>query len=491
MIAKPPPILPTLPSWVNVSTSEEVTVNRTASSTLNTQSSTQAKLSSTTADKSPISILYGDQWCGGKIDYIAQHGSNLVIRAIFCVGPVLSVDEIKINESSFATGDYTGDPDFKGDYTTWAGLQTLPVNVLVNWIFTHAGKTYRVKETFTIGAGENTSSYSPTSASYLYEQLLTNITLNTYTGTDTQGIDPILLGLFPGYDETLVIPNTPEGFCYTVLQIPLSQYSGGLPTITAKIRGKLVWNPNTLLTEYSDNPALCLADLLRSTTYGMGVSVDDVSLIEAAAYCDDLILSEPRASLNLEIDSTKLTSTWVDVLRAYAYVYIAWGETVKFIVDKANTPTHILKVLPEESVDLLASIPKRTWLSRTDRPNQVRVIYTNPNNNYNDSSVTVETAEVTNATEVVRLTEIKMPGLLSEQQALNFANRRLLAAQYEVWSTDFKLLDMGEELIPGNVVSVEVVPGLPTEDVRVIKRTRQAIGRYTITARRYKAEVYV
>ena len=485
---------PTWADWQSATSSNvQESVSRTPARTLNTQRSTQRKLVTKTADRSPLSIVYGNTWCGGKIDYIKQQGSHLVMRALFCVGEVESVDEVRINDASYATGDYTASPDFKGDYATWAAAQsiaTTDVDIVGGWIFTHSNNTYRVKESVTVLMGDDLASYSPSAAIYLYEILLTNVEINIYTGTQAQGIDPILLSYEPTYNETLLLAGTLDAVCYAVIKIPLAQYGQGLPNITARIRGRKVFDPRTNTAVYSNNPALCLADLITSTTYGMGFSVDNTSLTTAANYCDEVIAGEPRSSVNLELDKADTTASWVDILRAYAFTFLDWNDTVKFILDAASAPTHTLKIAPESGADILNSVPTRKWLEQTQRPNRIRVIFTDPGNNYNDSSVIVETLEVATGATKERLSEIRMPGILSEQQALNLANRRLLAAQYEKWDIAFDVLDIGIEIESGDVVNIETVPGTNPVPARVLNRSMTSIGRYSISARQYKQEVY-
>ena len=62
----------------------------------------------------------------------------------------------------------------------------------------------------------------------------------------------------------------------------------GIPNITAKVKGKKVYDPRTSTTAWSDNPALCIRDYLINTRYGKGLStsaLDDTSFEDAA---DDL-----------------------------------------------------------------------------------------------------------------------------------------------------------------------------------------------------------
>lgn len=51
----------------------------------------------------------------------------------------------------------------------------------------------------------------------------------------------------------------------------------GIPNISAVVRGKKVYNPDTGVTEYSNNPALCILDYLKDTKYGLGVTDEEIN----------------------------------------------------------------------------------------------------------------------------------------------------------------------------------------------------------------------
>jgi hypothetical protein len=81
-----------------------------------------------------------------------------------------------------------------------------------------------------------------------------------------------------------------SGYTYIVLTIDLnmSRFQGGPPNITAKLRGKKVYDYRTATTGYSTNPALCVADFLTSV-YGYSATsgqIDNAAAIAAANACD-------------------------------------------------------------------------------------------------------------------------------------------------------------------------------------------------------------
>ena len=73
-------------------------------------------------------------------------------------------------------------------------------------------------------------------------------------------------------------------------------FPGGIPNITVDVEGKNdIWDPRTQTSVYSENPALCLADYMSNSTWGIGAKIgtadgiDELALVEAANICDETI----------------------------------------------------------------------------------------------------------------------------------------------------------------------------------------------------------
>ena len=68
-------------------------------------------------------------------------------------------------------------------------------------------------------------------------------------------------------------------------------YPSGIPNITAIVRGRKVYDPRTGLSAWSQNAALCTADLIASREWGFGAAygaeIDTAELIAAANICDE------------------------------------------------------------------------------------------------------------------------------------------------------------------------------------------------------------
>lgn len=66
----------------------------------------------------------------------------------------------------------------------------------------------------------------------------------------------------------------------------------GVPTITADVDGRIVYDPRDGQYRFSTNPWLCIRDYLTNTRYGRGIPesvIDDVSFTTEANHCDELV----------------------------------------------------------------------------------------------------------------------------------------------------------------------------------------------------------
>jgi hypothetical protein len=76
---------------------------------------------------------------------------------------------------------------------------------------------------------------------------------------------------------------------YIRLEYDADVFGGGIPTFTAVVKGKRVFDPRTNTTAYSDNAALCIRDYITSA-YGLSDStVDDTFFSSAANDCDEAV----------------------------------------------------------------------------------------------------------------------------------------------------------------------------------------------------------
>lgn len=161
------------------------------------------------------------------------------------------------------------------------------------------------------------------------------------------------------------------------------KYDNGLPSVTAIIRGKKVYDPRTATTAWSDNPALIVRDYLTNTKYGLGEStsnIDDTRLATAANICDETVTTD--SSTRYTCNGAWLTSQVpVDLLNQLmatcaGMLWYAQGEW-RIKAGKYVAPTITLN-----EDDLRGNLSISTRHSRRANFNKVRGTFKGPASNY-------------------------------------------------------------------------------------------------------------
>ncbi|WP_408595468.1 phage tail protein [Limnohabitans sp.] len=112
------------------------------------------------------------------------------------------------------------------------------------------------------------------------------ITVTKHLGTPGEAADAALTADVPKWTSACKLSNC--AYLYVKLKYDRNAFSG-LPTITADVRGRTLFDPRDGQTRYSNNPALVLRDYLSNTIYGRGIAssaIDDTSIAAAANACD-------------------------------------------------------------------------------------------------------------------------------------------------------------------------------------------------------------
>ena len=112
------------------------------------------------------------------------------------------------------------------------------------------------------------------------------LTVTKHLGTPGEAADAALTADVPKWTSACKLSNC--AYLYVKLKYDRNAFSG-LPTITADVRGRTLYDPRDGQTRYSNNPALVLRDYLSNTIYGRGISssaIDDTSIAAAANACD-------------------------------------------------------------------------------------------------------------------------------------------------------------------------------------------------------------
>ena len=206
-------------------------------------------------------IIYGKMRVGGAVVYDESTGDNnkLFHRIIAVAGhEVESFDKIYLNDE-VVTLDSNGNVTSPAKYVKNGLKRVRQLNSSgeYEWVY-QASTNYLVRFKFHNG--------SPTQAAD------TNLVAESEHWTSEHKLSGI-------------------AYMYVRLEHDADAFPNGMPTITAEVKGKKVYNPATSTTAWSDNPALCLRDYLTSS-YGLkeeDANIDDTLVNSAVTVCDTLV----------------------------------------------------------------------------------------------------------------------------------------------------------------------------------------------------------
>lgn len=172
----------------------------------------------------------------------------------------------------------------------------------------------------------------------------------------------------------------------------VSVYEGGLPEVTAIIKGKKVYDPRNSTTAWSDNPALIIRDYLLNSTYGLGEATDNVysgtisdavSFAKAADVCDETFADDDSVTVTRYTANGVFTTEQapVDILNQIltscaGSLWYAQGKW-RFRAGKYVAPTLTL-----DEDDLRSPMTVSTRHSRRENFNKVRGTFRGAETNY-------------------------------------------------------------------------------------------------------------
>ncbi len=209
------------------------------------------------------------------------------------------------------------------------------------------------------------------------------VRINTHLGTDTQAADSDLISESDGY-WTADHRARGVAYIYARFEYDADAFPNGVPTVTAIIKGKKVYDPRTAATTYSNNAALCLRDYLVSANLAdTSTEIDDNLFAAAANVCDEdvsLLITgiQKRYTTNGTFTSDASPNDVISNLLGSMGGMI-WYSQGKWGC-KAASWTTAVKTLNED--DLRSSLEIQTRRSRRDAFNKVSGIFRGPTSNY-------------------------------------------------------------------------------------------------------------
>lgn len=214
----------------------------------------------------------------------------------------------------------------------------------------------------------------------------------SHTGSDSQTADATLVSEVGEWTTN----HRARGVAYAYVRYDYSTtaFPNGVPTLTAKIKGKQVYDPRDLSTAWSDNPALCLRDYLTSS-YGLNEAsglIKDDKFIAAANICDEDVSGSPRYTCNgaFTLDATPEMAVSGILSAMGGMFWFAQGQW------QCNAAAYAAPSVSFDESDIIGELNIATKNSRRENFNTVHGTYRGEETNWQET----EFSEVTNASYV-------------------------------------------------------------------------------------------
>ena len=246
-----------------------------------------------------------------------------------------------------------------------------------------------------------------------------------------------------------------RGICYLYIRLQWDQdvWIGGLPNITAKTKGKKIYDPRGPVTTWSDNPILCERDYLLNEFKADSTAMDETVGNANANVCDELVPVEPSGTQKRYLCNGSFTKDMkpIDIMEelrsSCAGTNIRQQGKYKLYAGAFTTPTITLT----ES-DLRDDMQLQTKDSRKDLFNAVKGEFVDPDDFYMPTSFpplvnsTFETEDggmrIFKDIELAFTTNIKMAQRISKihlergrQGVKVFFPAKMTAFQLAAWDT--------------------------------------------------------
>ena len=175
-------------------------------------------------------------------------------------------------------------------------------------------------------------------------------------------------------------------YLYARLDFDRDAFPNGIPTITALVSGKKVFDPRNSGTAFSSNAALCIRDYLTDTRYGVGASsseINDTSFTTAANLCDENVTlaaggTEKRYEFHGTIESSEQPK------RTIEQILTSCGGVLFYTNGQFNLKAagYVSPTITLDEGDAIAGLQLQTKQSIRDNFNAVKGVFTPATTDY-------------------------------------------------------------------------------------------------------------
>lgn len=247
-------------------------------------------------------------------------------------------------------------------------------------------------------------------------------------------------------------------YMYVRLQYDQDVFSGGIPTFTAIVKGKKIYDPRTSTTAYSNNAALVIRDYITSATGLNDSAVDDTYFSAAANDCDDAIPlsgggTQARYTIDGVINAESTTgNALADMMEACNGALFFSGGVWKM---KAGVYSASVKSFTLD--DFRSGITLPTRLSRRDNFNRITGKFIDASSDWieTDFPAIVSTAFLSEDNSVENTLDVSFSLVTNSARAQRLAKQKLFRSREQMTViAEFGLSAMGVEV--GDIVDLTI-----------------------------------
>ncbi|MBS1188903.1 MAG: hypothetical protein H6R10_695 [Rhodocyclaceae bacterium] len=319
------------------------------------------------------------------------------------------------------------------------------------------------------------------------------VTVERFLGSDDQAACQSLIDSLPG---TWTANHRLRGVAYTYVKIKYDPHVfQGLPTITADIKGRLVYDPRNGTTEWSDNPALCTRDYLTHARYGRGIPVgeiDDASIIVSANVCDQTFLApdgstRKRHTCNGIINTDQSSDVnVVNIMSCCRGMPTFSARGYGLVIDKAEVPTEF-----EFNEDNIVGAWRIPTGSKRNRANRVRANWFNPDREWQPDLMTSDSPAFRADDNGLMLEKkLELPFTSNPYEAKILAEQAMRQSRFGIAAT-FRAFLSGMFCEAGDVVPItHSTPGWVAKPFRIIAIRLLSSDEVEVEVQEYDDSVY-
>lgn len=279
----------------------------------------------------------------------------------------------------------------------------------------------------------NVAPYIKTTTTLFETTVSSFVRLRFFNGSQTTAASELVSETTDGWSTAHVLRGT--AYMYLRLEFDRDAFGNGPGALSVEVEGSdNILDPRTNAVGWSNNPALCILDYLRSAD-GLACSADEIdaaSFIAAANICDELVsiaaggATQKRYTLdgafNLDQKPIEIID---DMLTSCAGTLVYVQGKYRLYAGAYDAPTDTLT-----TSDLSGSIELVTKPPRRELFNTVRGTFINPSRNWQTSEFPAysETAIVTADGETIA-TDVEWPFTTDEIRAQRLAKLMLRRAR--------------------------------------------------------------